>query len=312
MEPIVNVVLPVFAIMAAGYLTGRAGLLGEASSQALNAFVFYIALPALIFGSMARTELAVVFNWPFIAAFMGGTMATFALAALVAGFAFPNRLGGYTLNGLSAVFSNTGYMGIPLLQIAFGDAGLLPAVISTLLTGSVWMAIAVALLEVDRHHGHGGLLVLRRVGRGLVTNPLVMAAVVGLLYSWSGLALPAPVGRFADILGAAAAPCALFAMGLFMVDKPLRAGLGEVFWLTALKLLAMPAITFWLAFGVMRMDPFWAKAAVIQAALPTGALVFVLAQRYDVYIQRATSTILISTVFSVITLSLIFTYFGIG
>ena len=101
-------------------------------------------------------------------------------------------------------------------------------------------------------------------------------------------------------------------MGLFMVGKSLTAGLGEVGWLSLLKLLVMPAVTYWLAFHVMTMDTIWAQSAVIQAALPTGALVFVLAHRYGVYIQRATAAIVISTLLSVGTISGIFIYFGVG
>ena len=74
----------------------------------------------------------------------------------------------------------------------------------------------------------------------------------------------------------------------------------------------MPAITYYLAFHLFEMDPLWAKAAVIQAALPIGALVFVLASRYDVYVQRASSSILITTLLSVVTLSVLFSLLGLG
>ncbi|WP_421707689.1 AEC family transporter [Algihabitans sp.] len=312
MEAILNIVLPVFAIMGCGYAVGRVGLLGEQASGALNAFVFYVALPALFFGTMAQLEISQILHWPFIAAFGGGLIGTFGLAMLVAAFAFPGRLAVLTLHGAAAIFSNTGYMGIPLLLIAYGEAGLPAGIIATVMTGVVVMAVATLLIELDGNGDEAALDLARNALGAVVKSPLLLSAVAGILWAWSGLELPTPVARFCDLMGSTAGPCALFAMGLFMVGKSLTAGLGEVGWLSLLKLLVMPAVTYWLAFHVMTMDTIWAQSAVIQAALPTGALVFVLAHRYGVYIQRATAAIVISTLLSVGTISGIFIYFGVG
>ncbi|WP_340116853.1 AEC family transporter [Pelagibius sp. 7325] len=312
MGPILNVVFPIFAIMAAGYAAGRVGILGASSSEALNRFVYFIALPALFFVSMARVSLGEVFNLPFLGAYGGGAAATFLIAVIVAKFAFPNRLGALGLAGLSAIFSNTGYMGIPLLLLAFGEAGMLPAIISTILNGAVIMAFGIVLLEMDVHQGKSPLVVLKNVGRGVVRSPLVLSAAAGLTVSGLGIPLPQAVGTFCDILGASAGPCALFAIGLFMVGKSPTAGMTEVSWLVFLKLLIQPLITWWLAFHVFTMDPVWAAGALVQSALPTGALVFVLAQQYDIYVQRSTAAIMASTVISLFTLSALFVWLGIG
>jgi predicted permease len=312
MGPILNVVFPIFAIMAAGYAAGYFRLLGAASSEALNRFVYFIALPALFFVSMARVSLEEVFNLPFLGAYGGGAAATFLIAVAVAKFAFPNRLGALGLAGLSAIFSNTGYMGIPLLMLAYGEAGMLPAIISTILNGAVIMAFGIVLLELDVHQGKSGLVVLQNVLRGVVRSPLVLSAAAGLIYSGLGIPLPQAIGTFCDILGASAGPCALFAIGLFMVGKSPTAGITEVSWLVFLKLLVQPLITWWLAFFVFTMDPVWAAGALVQSALPTGALVFVLAQQYGIYVQRSTAVIMASTVLSLFTLSALFVWLGIG
>ena len=312
MTAIINVVLPVFAIMLAGYLSGRFRLLGDASSEALNRFVYYGALPALFFVSMSRMGAGEAMNWNFVLAFGGGLLAIFVLSIAVALVLFPNRLGALGLHGMSANFSNTGYMGIPLLITAFGEPGKLPAIIGTMMTGAVVMPIGVVIIELDLNRGSGPLTIARHVLLAVARNPLVLSAGAGIALSLAGLSLPQPIATFCDILGAAAGPCALFAIGLFMVGRSLRAGLGEVGWLVALKLLLQPAITWWLAFHVLEMPPVWAASAVILAALPTGALVFVLAQQYGLYVQRATSTIMISTVVSVVTLSALFVVLGVG
>jgi predicted permease len=312
MGPILNVVFPIFAIMAAGYAAGRFRLLGSESSEALNRFVYFIALPALFFVSMARVSLAEVFNLPFLGAYGGGAAVTFVIAVVVAKYAFPNRLGALGLAGLSAIFANTGYMGSPLLMLAYGEAGMLPAIISTILNGAVIMAFGIVLLELDVHQGEGSLTVLKNALRGVVRSPLVLSAVAGLAVSGFGIPLPQALGTFCDILGASAGPCALFAIGLFMVGKSPTAGAVEVSWLVFLKLLVQPLITWLLAFHLFTMEPVWAAGAVIQSALPTGALVFVLAQQYGIYVQRSTAVIMASTVISLVTLSALFVYLGIG
>jgi len=312
MTPILNVVLPVFAIMLAGYLAGRFRLLGDASSEALNRFVYFVALPALFFISMSRVPISEAFNWPFLAAFGGGMLATFALGLAVAAFAFPNRLGALGLHGLSATFSNTGYLGIPLLLIAYGDAATLPGIISTVMNGTLVIALGTAIVEIDLNRGGGFLQILRHVAVGVFKSPLVISASAGLLMSVAGLEAPVFVATFCDLLGAAVGPCALFAIGLFMVGRSFTAGAAEVGWLVLLKLVVQPLVTWWLAYHVLEMEPVWAASAVILAALPTGALVFVLAQQYDIYVQRSTAAIMVSTVVSLATLGALFILLGIG
>lgn len=306
MSAIVEVVLPVFAIMLAGYLGGRFGLLGAASSEALNRFVYFAALPALFFISMARVELVQAFNLPFLMAYGGGVVITAVIAVLFARFVFPQGLGNLTLHGLSATFANVGYMGIPLLLTAYGESAMLPAIVATVFSGTVMMGIGVALLELSQGAGEGPLAMVRKVLLGIARSPLVVAALIGIAISIAGLEVPTPIATFCDILGAAAAPCALFAIGLFMVGKSFTAGAGEVSWLVLLKLFVQPLVTWWLATEVFEMAAIWATSAVILAALPTAALVFVLAQQYGVYVQRSTAAIMVSTVLSVLTLSALF------
>lgn len=311
MSAVLQVVLPVFGIVLAGYLAGRQGLLGAASSEALNRFVYYVALPALFLISMARVEIGAILNVPFLLALGGAQAATFALAAGGAALLFPARLGTLALHGLTAVFANTGYMGIPLLQTAFGEAGTLPAVVATVWHGAVVMGLAIVLLEADFNRG-SGLAIVTHVARGVASSPLILAAAAGLAASALGLAIPAPLATFCDILAAAAAPCALFAMGLFLVGRSVTAGAGELGWLVVMKLAVQPAVAYVLAFHLLEMTRLWALSAVVLSALPTGALVFVLAQQYGIYTQRATSAILITTVLSLATLSALFAAFGAG
>src|SRR4051812_31108299 len=151
MEAVIDVVLPVFAIIAAGWLCGRLGLLGDDASQALNGFVYFAALPALFFGAMATVPLAETFNLPFILDYLGAIVILGLITWLIGRRLLPRKadvpLGAILgLQNMSALFANTGYMGIPLLLTAFGSVGKLPAIIATVINGAIVMAFYIALV----------------------------------------------------------------------------------------------------------------------------------------------------------------------
>jgi malonate transporter and related proteins len=309
--PIVDVILPVFALILAGYVAGRRGLLGPASSEALNRFVYWMALPALLFVSMARVPVADVFNLPFLAAFAGGMTACFLASVAGNAILYRGRLAEQALRSLSGVFSNVGYMGVPLYLTAFGPERTLPALIATVFVSAVAVGVTVALIEIDRARAGETPHILRDVVGALVRNPLVAAPVAGLLFSAAGLPLPTPVATFGSLLGAAAGPCALFAIGLFMVGKKLVESPREMAPILLMKLVVQPLVTWVIAVPVLGMDPFWAGSAVVLAALPVGALVFTLAQNYGVWVAGASASILTSTVLSVVTVSAAFLLTGL-
>jgi malonate transporter len=288
---ILNVSLPVFAIILGGYLAARSGLLGQGSTAALNAFVYYFALPPLLFLSMARVPLGEIFHWSYLGAYVGGVLGTAALSLAAGLILFRRHAAELSLQAMTAVFSNTGYMGVPLFLTAFGDQGVLPSLILTVFNGAVVVGTVVVLIEFTLSRSGGAFRIFRDVGVAL---------------------LPKPLSNLCEILGAASGPCALFAMGLSLVAHAGSGSVGETGWLVFLKLLVQPAITAWLAFGVLDLEPFWAMSAVILAALPTGALTFVVAQRYGLYVAPATQVTLVSTVLSVVTVSALLVWFGIG
>jgi predicted permease len=309
---LLNVSLPVFAIILAGYLAARSRLLGQGSTAALNAFVYYFARPPLLFLSMARVPLSEIFYWPYLGAYVGGVLGT-AFLSLVAGLVFFRRHAAeLSLQGMTAVFANTGYMGVPLFLTAFGDQGVLPALILTVFNGAVIVGTVVVLIEFALSKSGNPLRIFGDVGAALLKNPLMTAAATGILWSAAGLPLPKPLTNLCEILGAASGPCALFAMGLSLVAHAGGGSHAETAWLVFLKLVVHPALTAWLAFGLLDLGTFWATSAVVLAALPTGALTFVVAQRYGLYVGPATQATLVSTVLSVVTVSAILVWCGIG
>ena len=273
--------------------------------------MYWFALPPLIFIGMAVTPVSRILNFDFIATVSLGITGTGVFVVLGSRYLFGNRGASNGLHAMTALFSNTGYMGIPLFIAAFGEDRVLPAVTATVLNmffyGAMTAWVAAVKDDADRH---SGLSIAAGILGALAKNPLVVAPAIGLAISAAQLTIPVPFENLCRILGAAAAPGALFALGLFLVGQKVTAGLAEIAWITFFKLIAQPAVTWVLAFHVFEMDLFWAVSAVLLAALPTGALVFVTAQQNGVYVQRASAGIVMSTMFSVITLSSILAYFG--
>ncbi len=307
MEPILNVVLPVFAIILSGYLAGRTGVMGPASTDALNRFVYYVALPVLLGHSMARVDAATLFDWPFIAAYLGSCAIVFGIGFAFSRLLLGNDLAQSSLFAMVSIFANTGYMGIPLAIVAFGPEAALPAAIATVFQTLVFMALTEVLVIAGKNRGGGdsGRVLLASL-RGLTKSPLFIGCAAGMAWSLGGLTLPKPVDTYATVLGAAAGPGALFALGLFLVGKPVSEGLGEVSAMVALKLIAHPLVAWVLGVYVFEVRADWLIPLVLMAALPTGASCFVLAQQQMVYIRRTSSATLISTVLAVVTVAAFF------
>jgi malonate transporter and related proteins len=311
MQAIVNVVIPVFAIVLAGFACGRLRLLGPGGSEALNGFVYFAALPALFFGSLAKVELSQIFNWPYLSAYLLGMAAT-GLAALIVGrMLFRTRGPALAVQNMAALFANTGYMGIPLAITAFGKEAALPAILATVVNGALIMGIYILWIEAQRSNASHRLHVARDAFAGVFRSPLVLSAIAGILCSAFRLKVPAPLLTFCDIMGASAPPAALFAMGLFLVGKSFKGDVAEVCAFSSLKLILHPLATFAIVAWLIPLEPEWRRALLLMSALPTGSLVFVLASQQQTYVQRATGIILGSTLASVVTLSWLLDYLDV-
>lgn len=303
---VLTIALPVFGLIFAGFVTARMGGLGPAATEALNMFVVYLALPAVLFHAMAHINPADLAHPGLLAAFGGAIIVPFVLSLAISRW-FGVNLGNSAIQALGATYSNVGYMGIPLCRMAFGDASLVPGVITMVITACPQFAVAVSLLEADRPGRPGVRAIASRVSRALVRNPLLVAPVAGLAVALVGWELPVALDRFLLLLGAAATPCALVATGLMLSETVERFQYLLVGRLVILKLLVKPAVAWVIAFHLVEMPPAWAETTVLMAALPTGAGAFILARLYGREAASTSGTILVSTILSFATLSVLLT-----
>ena len=301
LEPVLAAVLPVFGLVGSGYLAGRLGLVTQASSLALNQFVYAFALPAMLFIAVYRGSLEEILSGGFLLAVILATLGTALVGFLLSHWSQATPAES-TLRALNASFANTGYLGIPLVTVAYGERAALPAALATVATNIVSFALAIVLLELFVEPRRGGV---RRALAGVARSPLIWPIALAVAFVSFDIKLPLPVERFATLLAAAAGPCALFAIGLFVSQLSIGAGLRASWQTTLLKLVLHPILMALLAYQLLSIDPFWAKIAVVCAALPLGATAFVLAQRYQLLEAETSTGAVISTVVSLLTVSLV-------
>ncbi|MDT6939016.1 AEC family transporter [Brucella pseudogrignonensis] len=298
------VVLPVFALIFSGWLAFKLKILGPHAIAELNRFVVYLALPALLFDIMANTHVSDLWQPGFISVFMLSSAIAFVLPFLVR-LRGKLSLADNALDGLNAAYPNTGYMGIPLSMIAFGSGVLAATTISIIITVCVTFAFAIVLIEIGLQTEKKPLRLIWKVARSLMRNPLLVAPFLGTLMPVTGLTIPAPAETFLKMLGGAASPCALVALGLFLAQtrKIERDSVNAIAFLVSVKLIVMPLATWLLAVYVFNLPTHLAQSATLLAALPAGTGPFMLAEHYRREAAITSNVILYSTVLSVLTLS---------
>ena len=306
LAPVFNAVLPVFGLVACGVLAGRFRLVSQASSAALNQFVYAFALPAMLFIAVYRGSLEEILSGFFLLGVVAATLGTALLGYFASRHLQRGGAAESTMRALNASFANTGYLGIPLVTVAYGERAALPAALATVATNIVSFAVAIVCLElfVDRRPG-----AVRRALGGVVRSPLIWPIGLAVAVVAAGIKIPLPVERFAVLLSGAAGPCALFAIGLFVSQLSIRAGIAASWPSTSLKLVVHPALMAAIAYWLLPIDPFWAKIGVVCASLPLGATAFVLAQRYKLLEAETSTGAVVSTAASVLSVSIVMTAF---
>jgi len=305
LDPVLGAAFPVFALVACGVLAGRFRLINAGSSEALNRFVYAFALPAMLFVAIYRGSLEeLMASGAFVVAVILAALGTAAAGFALSHFLWRGQPAESIMRGLNASFANTGYLGIPLVTVAYGERAALPAALATVAINFVSFAVAIVCLELITDPRGGGAW---RALAGVVRSPLIWPIALALLVVFLGVRIPLPVERFASLLAAAAGPCALFAIGLFVSQLSIREGFRASWPTSVLKLVLHPLLMAALAYYFFAIDDYWAKVAVVCASLPLGATAFVLAQRYRLLEAETSTGAVLSTAASVLTVSVVMT-----
>lgn len=297
--------LPFFALIGVGYWAGRTRFFPEEATGYLTKFVFYFALSAMLFRFSATLSVTEMFDAQFAMAYLLGCVVVYLLVTLVAKMrGLP--IAEAAIEAQCGVIGNTGFLGVPMLVALLGAAAIGPVMMVLAIDLIVFSSLIVILITGSRD-GRMSFGVLISVGKGLLKNPMVMSMALGLLWSAARLPMPAPAEEFLTILGAAATPGALFAIGASLAYKTAER-MSVALWLSFAKLVLHPiavAICALLIFDVARFD---AGVMIAAASLPVAGNVYILAQHYGVAPHRVSASILVSTLISVATVSLVISW----
>ncbi len=301
-----SIIAPFFAVIGCGYFAAWRGIVNSSARSGLNQFVYYFALPVLTFSLMAKADLRGEFQWLFVTAWTCASLLLFAAALLAARLIFKLKFSFATVFATASIYGNTGYLGLPFVIIAFGSEAGVPVVVCTTIDIAVILPLASALIERSQQDVRASVpRIVRNAAHSLISNPLIVAVSLGAAVSLSDLAVPDTMQRFITLLGSAAAPCALFALGSSLVEDSFRAHKSQTLAISFFKLIAHPALVWLSMYHLFAIQPGWAASAVIAAAMPVAVTVYILSQQFNAFTGRTAASILISTVFSVATLSFI-------
>ncbi len=304
MLTVLSITLPFFALVGCGWLARRFSVLGPESGGALTGFVFSFALPALLFRSAATRDLAAAFDLQFVVLYTLAGLAAVALAVPLARLLFGADLQAQGIHAICAVVGNLGFMGLPLISGLLGEETMLPMMLALTIDVLVMIPVALVFLELGRAKLDSSLL--HRVwstARGLMLNPFLIAIFAGVVWSVAGLPLPRIADNFLALLGGAAGPCALFALGITLYGRPLAEGLGESLFMALVKLGLHPLLMALVMLLIYDGPQLWAHTAILIAALPIAGNAYVFASKYGVRVARASTGVLFSTIIAVVTVS---------
>ncbi|HEY2417917.1 MAG TPA: AEC family transporter [Steroidobacteraceae bacterium] len=303
MIEVLNLALPFFGLIFIGFACGRIKQIPDTALAWMNFFIVYVSLPALFYRILAQTPLGELSQVNFIFA---TTLATFWAFAVSFGIGMAIRhgnVGESTIAGLAGGYGNIGYMGPGLALATLGQGAAVPVALIFCFDNIVLFTMVPLLMALARPQPMSVSAIAVEVVRRVALHPLIIASALGVVSAALHYEPPVALDRLMQFLQNAAAPCALFALGVTVALRPLKKMPWEVPFLTAVKLVLHPVLVFLLLSLFGPFDQVWVYTAVLMAALPPALNVFVFARQYDTWVEQASSAVLVGTLVSVVTLT---------
>lgn len=300
-------VAPIFILILVGWVLARSGFLKPSVGDGLGEFVFKVAVPVLLFRTLAEADFHGASPFKLWVAYFAGVGVTWAAAHLTARHVFGRDEQIGVIAGVSSAFANNVFIGLPLIGRSVGDSGLVALSILLAIHLPVMMIAGTILMENATHRMTSGekqgvAAILKQIGRNLVTNPLVVGLVAGILFNLSGLPLTEVGKTVVDQIAGIAGPAALISLGMGLTRYSVTGNIGISAVMTLLKLFLMPACV-WAVAMLLDLPPAWTTALVLTSSVPTGINAWLIASRFGAGQSLAASTISISTLFGVLSVS---------
>lgn len=303
MLSILNVITPIFGLMALGYLAVRYRLYPQDGVKALIAFVNNFATPCLLLHSIVTGDFRSAFNLEIIGPYYFGAVSCFAIGIFLGLKLFRNTLPDAVSAGFSATFTNTVLVGLPIIQRAYGQQAM-PVVLSIIgLHGAVLMTVGMMTMEMVRRDGKPlGPAIVGAIKR-IASNPLIWGIAAGMTCTFLGIGFNEPVDAFLTMMSQAVVPAALFGIGGALNEYRLSESWLQSLVVSFLKLMVHPTIAYVLMVWVLHVDLAIARYGILLSAMPSGVNSYVFATYYNRGVSVAANTVLIATIASALTVS---------
>ncbi|CFX06986.1 conserved membrane protein of unknown function [Candidatus Filomicrobium marinum] len=306
MLAVLAIVAPVFGLIILGYLSGRLAWLSPAAEKGVAEFAFSLAIPALLFKTVATAEfadLSVVGVW---GSYFGTVGIIWLLAALTTTRILHRPAQDGPSIAISSAFGNLLMLGLPLTMATYGNAATATiALILSIHAPTLWLTATLHAGLVDREANQSARDLISNLVRDLSRNPIIIAIALGALWRVTTLTLPAPILTMLTLLAQSGVAAALIALGLSLVKAEIKGQAPTLSSIVLLKLIAMPTIAYLLASQVFQLSPVSQGVITIFASVPTGANAFLFASKSGRAINSASGAIALGTVLSAVTISIL-------
>lgn len=293
--------VPFFALIFMGMGSRMIGFFDDSAAKILSRFAFFIVLPAFMFINVAKSDTSDILNWGFVWRYELSTLIIFLFSAGIGTVLFRLTTRESGVFGLASAYPNYGYMGVPLAVMAFGAEAAIPMALIIMADTIVLLALVAAFIAPRQ----GNLaMVMLNIIKTMISNPLLISLVVGVVFAVTGMQLPIMLDNLVNIIAGAAAPTALYALGMTLYGQPIKSAVGEISMISLWRLILHPVILIAIFALFPGQDMLWINVAILSGSLPVAANVYMLAQHYNLYVGRAATSCLISTIIATITVPL--------
>jgi malonate transporter and related proteins len=303
MLDLVFIVLPVFLVVGAGYLTVWRGLFSDDDVDALMTFTQKFAIPSLLFAAISTLDLGQNFDWPLLLSFYTGSVVSFALGLLGARHIFGRPWPDSVAIGFASLFANTVLLGLPIMESAYGTAALGPSFAIVSVHAAFAYCLGITTMEIVSARSRNPARVAATVARAMFRNALMIGVGLGFIVNMTGFPMPGVATDAIDLMARAALPVALFGLGGVLVRYRPEGDAKVIAFICALSLLLHPAIAYTMGRAVIGIDDAQLRSAVVTAAMAPGINTYVFANMYGVAKRVAASAVLVGTALSIVTAS---------
>ena len=306
MNPIFDVIFPVFAIIGMGYGAAKLNWVKESTVDGLSDFTYHFAVPVMLVQTISRSSLPEQVPWALLFSYYGASFSVLTLGLLSCQNLLRRDFGESAMHGFTSTFPNTVLLGIPIVLMAFGEEATVPLFLIISLHSTSLLPVISTLMEVAKGRNASLAKVGRNALRGIAANPIILSLVSGIVMNLLDLRLPSALDPVAELMGDAVTPCSLFALGATLTRFQIAGRWKDMGMVVIAKLLLQPLIVATLAIVVFQLEyGLWVQVAILIAAQPVGVTPYLFASRYQVNVALASNAMLITTLISPITLSVL-------